>query len=103
MAKKLSQAEIEEEIRLSSLYIGYGVYGQRYGNLEPTNGFFDSFDPESSERVSTRHRGTVTRPGDRMASKMDADDSRRRSAKEMYKMLVRSGKRSERKISNKVR
>lgn len=103
MARKLSQAEIEKEVRLSSLYIGYDVHGQRYGNLEPTNGFFDPFGPEDSERVSTRHRGTVSRPGDRMASKMDADDSRRPSAKEMYKMLVRSGKRSERRINNKVR
>lgn len=104
MAKKLSQAEIDEEIRRSSLYIGYDSAGQRYDNLVARNGFHDPYDAEPSERVSTRYRGPVNRREESEAYRIDAETAhRRRSAKDMYKSFLRSEKKSARKMSNKVR
>ena len=102
MAKKLSQAEIDEEIRRSSLYIGYDAHGQRFDNLVATNGFHDPLGGEESERVSTRFRGPLSRREDREALRIDAEESRRRSAKAMYKTFMRSEKRSLRKLGNKI-
>ena len=43
-----TQEEIENEIRLSCLYIGYDDCGQRYNNLVPTNGFYAPFEDSRS-------------------------------------------------------